>query len=474
MAGALVVALVVIVAGVFAAPVSGPLGLIVVVAGGATAALILGSPLAALVMLMITSFLRLALQVGGLPAEPMVLILCAMVVSVLFAVMRGSQQFRFGALEAAMLAYLLWNALSAVVPHALPAVVPGTGETISVFRFILTGTVIPFAGFIVARATLRVESRVRTMMIGLVVVAAYSAVVSILQFTGPDTLVWPRYIVDAPSYPERAVGVVNQPLVNGLIMVAGFVTAMFLAQHRSLRLPVRLLVLLAALLCLPGIYLTKTRAAWLVFGLGVVLCAVFARRARPGFVVTLLAAAVFIGANWATFTSSDREAGGVGSAGEVDDRLNTAATSFWAIEQEPLAGWGIGRFTQVNTTYHKQWEPNIDFRRGYSISSHENELGIAAELGLVGLALWLLVLVLLFRKLLVSVRRLPVHGLAGRALGLVALTVFGTWVVSGFTADLRFFDFANLLTFVLIGATVGAADEVEPSSGDRVAVEDPR
>ena len=455
---ALAVAVVVIVAGLVAMPVRGPLGLVVLVAGAVGVCLLLGAPLVALTLLVVTSFLRLAIQVPGLPAEPMVLVLCAMVAAVVIALLRGTITVRFGALEAAMAAYLAWNAVSAVLPHEYPAAVPGTGETISVYRFILTGTVLPFAAFVVARSLLRGEDRVRKLMIALVIPAVYSAFVSILQFTGPASLVWPRFIVSDPSYPERAVGVVNQPVVNGLIMVMGFVMAMFLAQQRRLHLGLRLTMLAVAILCVPGIYLTKTRAVWLAFGVGVVICAVFGRGARTGFVVILTAALLFIGVNWSTFTSSDRVAGGVGSSGEVEDRLNSIATSFWAIEQKPVLGWGIGRFAQVNTHHHKQWTPSTDFRRGYAIASHENELGIATELGLFGLALWLAVMGLIGVVLVRAMRRLPSQGLAGRALVLMTITVLVTWVVAGFTADLRFFDFANLLTFLLLGATAGAVD----------------
>jgi O-antigen ligase len=149
----------------------------------------------------------------------------------------------------------------------------------------------------------------------------------------------------------------------------------------------------------------------------------------------------------------------------VNDRLNTIATSLWAIEQKPLVGWGIGRFAQVNTFYHRQWEPGIDFRRGYAIVSHENELGIATELGLIGLAFWLTVVVLLGYRLAVALRTLPAEGLDGRMMGLLALTVLGTWIVCGFTVDLRFFDFANLLVFLLVGAAVGLADRSAQTAG---------
>lgn len=455
----------VLVAGVvFAGPVSGPTGLLVVALAAAGAALVLGSPLVAVLVLLLASFLRLAVPVPGLPSEPMVLALFALVAAAALAGARGRLHFRFGALEAVMAAYLLWNVGSMLWPHTYPAVVPGNGEDISVPRFILTGTVLPFVAYVVGRAVFRTERAVRPMLYCIVALAGYSALVSVLQFSGPVALVWPRYIVDAPNWSDRAVGVFNQPLVNGLLMVAGFVTAVFFAHERTLTRFPRLAALVVAVLCVPGIYLTRTRAVWLVFGLGLLLCALFARRARTGFVVTAVAAVLFIGVNWSTFTSPDRAAGGVGSPSEVDDRLNSIATSLWAIEQKPVFGWGIGRFTQVNTFDHRVWSPDIDFRRGYAISSHENELGIATELGLVGLALWLAVLVLLVWALLRALARLPASGLGGRPLGLLALTVLATWLTCGLTVDLRFFDFANLLVFLLIGSVVGLADARTPES----------
>lgn len=457
---AAVVGVVAVVVGLFLGPISGPSGLLVLAIGGAAAALVLASPTVALVVLMSASFLRLMLQVPGLPAEPMILVMCLLVVTAVHTGLTGRARFHVGPIEVAMVAYLLWNVLSMVLPHELPAIEPGTGQPISVYRFIVMGTVLPFVGFVVARAVLHGEERVRRVMYFLVAVAAYSAVVSILQFTGPASLVFPQYIVSAPSYPERAVGVVNQPLVNGMIMVAGFVTAMLLAQHRSLSRSPKVLMLMAAVLCLPGIYLTKTRAVWLVFGLALIVCAVLSRTARRGFVATLLVIMLGIVSNWSTFTSSDREAGGIASTNEVDDRLNSMATAFWAIDQKPLMGWGISRFAQVNAVYHQAWAADVKFERGYAIASHENELGIATELGLIGLALWLAVIIPLAVGLVRALIRLPPGPLGGRALGLVAAAVLGMWVVSGFTADLRFFDFANLVAFVLVGAAIGTADRM--------------
>ncbi|OLS97849.1 hypothetical protein BJF90_42210 [Pseudonocardia sp. CNS-004] len=351
-AGALV-----IVGVLFAGPVDGPSGLLLVAVGLALAALVLGSPTAAMLVLLVASFTRLAVEVPALPSEPMVFALLALMIATGVAALRGTLTLRFGLIEAAMVAYLLWNLLSTVWPHELPPVEPGTGAVVPVLRFIMTGTLMPFVAYVVARVAFRTERTIRPVLFLITVLAAYSAAVSIVQFTGPTALVWPQYILESQTWEGRAVGIFNQPVVNGLMMIAGFVTAMFLARERSLRPTARIAALVVAVMCVPGIYLTHTRAVWLVFGIAVVMCAVFAAGARAGFVLTLAGAVAFIALTWTTFTSSDRAAGGIGSTSEVDDRLNAMSTALWGIEQNPLLGWGIGRFAALNTYYHQVWAP---------------------------------------------------------------------------------------------------------------------
>lgn len=461
---ALTIGTILIAAVLFMGPIPGPTGLLLVALGIAAAAWVLGSPTVAVLVLLVASFTRLAVPPLGLPAEPMVLALAALFAGAVLAAARGSLRYRFGFIEAAMVAYVVWNIGSMLLPHEFPAAHTTRDEPIVVYRFILSGTVLPFVAYVVGRAAFRTERAARPALYLIVAMAGYSGVVSIMQFTGPTQLVWPSYIVDAPNWPERACGIFNQPVVNGLVMVAGFVTAMFLVQQRDLSRFPRLMSLLVVLLCIPGIYLTRTRAVWLVWFVGMLICAIFARGVRRGFLATIAGGVGFVVWNWSTFTSADREAGGVGSSSELNDRLNSIATSLWAIEQKPLFGWGIGRYEAVNTYYHQQYAPSIDYARGYAIASHENELGIATELGLIGLALWFAVLVPIIWQVLRLLRRLPVHGMGGRPLGLLTLTVLGTWIVCGFTVDLRFFDFANLLTFLMLGIVFGVGDALAARS----------
>ena len=63
-------------------------------------------------------------------------------------------------------------------------------------RFIMIGTVIPFVLYVVGRYTFDRAAAVRALLWTILALAAYSAAVSIMQFTGPTDLVWPRYIVD--------------------------------------------------------------------------------------------------------------------------------------------------------------------------------------------------------------------------------------------------------------------------------------
>ena len=131
-----------------------------------------------------------------------------------------------------------------------------------------------------------------------------------------------------------------------------------------------------------------------------------ARGIRTAYLGVLGVVFSVVAINWSRFTSSDRTRGGVTSESEIDSRLNDIQTALWARTQEPLTGWGIGRFPVVNRYHHQQWSPQVPWISGYGEASHTNELGLLAELGIVGLALWLGVLVLIAYRLKEAYRAL--------------------------------------------------------------------
>jgi hypothetical protein len=421
------------------------------------------APVFAVLALLVYSFLHEALA-PVVPKGATTIMLAAVVVATVVWMDRSPTRLRgVGAIELALTLYLLWNVYSMLAPHDYPPTDPRTAVALSVPRFIMSGTVVPFMMYVVGRYTFDRVTAVRLLLWTILMLAAYSAWVSILQFTGPTEWVWPRFIVDGSLSPDetwtgRAIGVFNQPVINGLILALGFAVAILLMSQQTEAAYRRWLAFAIAIGCGYALYLTHTRAAWLSGAVVLVLGALLANGFRKASIVALGFTATIVAINWSVFTSSDREAGGVGSPGEIEDRLNTIQTALWAYAQKPFTGWGISRFVAVNTYHHQQWSPEMPFERGYAISAHTNELGILAELGLIGLVLWIAVLALIAYRLYDAYRTLPANEICGKPLAVLAIMAFTTLFCTGLTVDLRFFNFATGITFLLVGVVVGWTD----------------
>lgn len=426
--------------------------------GGAVGLLALTNPLIALLLVFVSSFARNA-QKSIIPVEALTPAFYAMVLALALAVAQRAKALpRLGAVEWLMTVFVVWNVVSMWLPHEYDAIDPVTGASVDVWRWIFSGVLLPLVTYVVAKAVLDDERGVRWVLWTTVAMAAYSAWVSIMQFHGPKWAVWPKYIVDSPNWKGRANGIFNQPVVNGMILVVGFVVCLFLASRPgTTRWPRWGLWALAAA-CAYSVYLTHTRAALLALVAVVGLGAVFAVGWRRAFVVSGILGLAGVAANASTFFSSDRSAGGVGSSNEVYDRLNIIATSLRAIGEHPFFGIGIGRFQVYNTWEHVSWAQEYDWNRGFGLVSHENELGIGAELGIPGLLLWVAILVTVFWALWRAMHELPKDAFLGAPLALVGAMAMVVLVVNGVTVDLRILDFASMMPFLYAGMVVGQLD----------------
>ncbi len=426
-------------------------------------AMLLGRPALAVVALMVATFLQPALE-WSLPASISSLCLLLVLAATVLGVWHDRVHMpRLGALELLMALYLACNVWSALAPNELPAGVVSDTGSFSVPRFILAAVVVPFALFLAGRALFLRTAHVRRLLWAVVAMGGYSAYVSIMQYHGPPALVWPKYILTS-EFDDRAPGVFNQPNENGITLVIGFLVALHLLRQRETGRVGRTVAAAVALASPYAVYLTHTRVVWLAFVVVLVIGALVSRATRPWFLAVLVAIALAVGINWSNFTSDDREAGGVGETSQIEERLNGIATSLAAIEQKPLLGWGIGRFAAVNTLHHKQFSQDVRWSMGFGIVSHQNELGIATELGLLGLACWLGVVVLLGRRLIVARRLLPRDGVCGRGLAVTALLSLLMWALCGIADDLRFFEFENALVMLLAGLVVGVVERARSRS----------
>ena len=432
--------------------------IVLVSVAGIAVAVGLRHPAAAVGYLLLFTFLRLAIPPGTFLVDPFLpAFVGVLVAAYAWPAAKPAPRPGVDGVSLAMGLYVLWVLISALTPHKYPAGSPLSGESFSVPRFVLIGIVIPLVMYLVGRNVFVTEARVRGLLWMAVAFGGYSALVSILQFTGPKALVWPRYIVDDPNWSDRAVGVFNQPVVNGLALVVGFLCAVLLASEGGYRLRMRGVLLITAAITAWGVYLTHTRAAYVSL-IAVALLGLASRgRQRRYFFVTLAVIAVGATATWGTLTSADRSAGGVASPDEVEDRLNGIATSLWAAQERPVAGWGIGRFAAVNTYHHQAWSTDVPWERGYGITSHLDALGTLVELGIIGLVLWSVVITLVAMSIWRSLRCLPLRGVAGRPFAEVAALSLVALIVTSLTVDLRFFDYPNIIVMVLAGSAVGRA-----------------
>lgn len=431
--------------------------------GTAVALLGLSNPRVATLILLGALFFRQSLP-DVLGVNPLLPALLGVVLATALHIVRhGGRTPRLEVLEALIVLYVAWNLISLAWPQVADSWAPSPQAPLPVWRFILMGVGTPLLMYVVGRICFRSYGSARLLLWTTVAVGAYSAAVSIGQFHLPG-LVWPRYIVESPNWEGRANGVPNQPVVNGLIMIAGYLVSMAITSRREISSVLRWGALVVAAASAYGVFLTHTRATWAAFFIVTIGGAVWMRGARRQFVAVLTVMVLLAGLGWSTFTSSDREAGGVGSVSEVDDRLNLIATQVWAFQQEPVLGWGIGTFATINVRHHQQFSPEQPWVNGYGVSSHLTEMGILVELGLVGLLLWLGLLVLLWRRAIRSIRAAPDDRLEDRPFAVAALLAFAALLMTGLTVDLRYFEFINSLMFLLVGSATRVGESGQAGS----------
>jgi O-antigen ligase len=430
--------------------------------------MVLRSPAFASIVLIIAIGLRPATP-HVLPIDPFWVAFAGVVAATVLWMDRNPDRPRgMDAIEWAMALYLAWNVYSMISPHEYIAMQESsahvvTGAPLVVWRLIVIQMLLPLVLYRVGRYAYDRVAVVRALLWTILALAAYSAAMSIMQFSGPTELVWPRYLVDPKNWGGRAAGVFKQPVVNGWLLALGLAIAMLLLSRRSEPTWRRWFAFVVAIASGYGIYLTHTRAAWLSGAVVLIIGALIARGYRKGFIIAICLVASVIAANWSVFTSADRAAGGVAEVSETQGRLNADQTALWAFTRKPVAGWGIGRFQAVNTYHHQQWAPDVPWIHGYGIVSHGSELGILSEVGVIGLALWICVLGLIIRRLWTAYRTLPDHDLCGKPLAVTAIMAIAALICAGLTVDLRLFDFPMLPVFLLAGILVSRSDRYQRS-----------
>ncbi|MBV9813764.1 MAG: O-antigen ligase family protein, partial [Acetobacteraceae bacterium] len=313
--------------------------------------------------------------------------------------------------------------------------------------------VVPFLLYLIAPAAFSTERDRRILIVGLTLLGAYLGLITLFEAAGAKSLVVPHYIEnpDLGIHAERARGPFLEAGANGLAMFECMVAAAIgLTWWRDRR--VRAGAFAVIILCAAGMLYTVTRQVWLGAAAGIVVAMLADRRLRPWLPAVTVSVAIIVGLSLAFVPGlSSSVSYRAGAQGPVWDRLNSDAAALRMVAARPALGFGWGTFSQASTPYYR-------LAKAYPLTAvsnaHNVPLSIAAELGLVGLALWLAVLI--DAVVLPAFRRGPPN-IEPYRWGLIAIAT--AWFVqSNFTP----FDYAfdNYTVWLTAGFVAAAASRL--------------
>lgn len=382
---------------------------------------------------------------GFLAPDRILIVLTIAAVIVRAPPVRDRPALRFGAAHWAMIMLLTWTVGSALASETLS----NRGE---LFEILERLGVLPFLIFLVAPLVFDTEERRRILLGALVALGAYLGITAALEAIGATGIVLPRYIADpnVGIHADRARGPFVEAVTNGAGLYAGVVGAgIGLTLWRE---PLQRLGLLAVLgLCGMGVLFTETRSVWLGATLATGTVLLFVPEIRRWLIPTLVGGAALFALSLALIPGLQEaviERGNNQST--VYDRQNLATAAINIVEEKPLLGVGWGRFTTDSQDYFEQAD-------NYPLSAnrqviHNVFLTYAAEIGLIGLGLWAVVLLLGVGGALVA--RVP-RELAAWQVGLGAYALFFL-VISNFVFAQVF---PNNMIWLLAGLVTASATD---------------
>ncbi len=341
-----------------------------------------------------------------------------------------------------------WLLIATLVYALGSALASGTLTTNSgFFRVFDRFGIAPFALFVLAPLAFPDQRRRKVLLGALIVTGAYLSLTALFETVGPQALVFPKFILDPNLgiHTDRARGPFLEAEANGIALYFCGVAAVIGTFVWRDRPGLKRAMVAVALLCALGCLFTLSRAVWLAAVVSTLVAWIGFGHASRGVLKPLAAGAIIIAATFFLIPGfSSKASERFGSQPSLWDRsnLNSAATNM--IEAKPLFGFGWSTFSSTSQPYFRQASdiPLTAVGSGPCTGNtstasdqpqptctsivHNSYLSNGAELGLVGLALWIASLT--FGVGGAVLRRGPPESLPWRA-GLLAVALMWCGVV---------------------------------------------
>ncbi len=320
----------------------------------------------------------------------------------------------------------------------------------------LTGYLLPFFVFLFAKHYVVDEKDLTVLMRVLFYLGVYLCITAAFEFFELRRFVFPRFINDPKVWLhlDRARGPFLNAAFNGSALNYGFIAGIYLlARKKGMARIVHWLLLL---LYFPAIFFTQTRSVYL--GFLITLAALFALYRTPSPKWKLFAMPVAIGLVGLMLLSprvfsSDRKTGGILQTEEVEIRMALIKRSVQMIQDQPFFGVGLGQFIPESV---KRYKGRVS--TGGSITDqtqHNHIIGLVVELGLIGAAFYLAILLSLFRKLFQLADVVTERGFPNINLLLLLALIACVYVNNNLFIEPSYCLFFNAVFFMIVGVVDG-------------------
>lgn len=243
-----------------------------------------------------------------------------------------------------------------------------------------------------------------------------------------------------------------------LILLNSLFLGILFGKSKSSKKEKVLLALLITLGC-AGLFFTGSRASWLAFG-GAVLFLGIVRRSKliiGGLIAGAIIAAIVLPSHMKFHFDY------FGKEQSASERLMLWRRAADVIKAHPFLGCGINTYNLSHAKYDTVKDSRV---KGYY--AHNGYLQLAAEIGLFGIAFFILFLILFFLKIIRKARDIPDPAFSGISLGALAgcfgflCLVMVDTVLQSFQTNTLFWMFMGLAMAAFnIGITSTAKSNIE-------------
>lgn len=197
-----------------------------------------------------------------------------------------------------------------------------------------------------------------------------------------------------PGAEERLGGTVGEPNQLAAVLVAGIVIALALAVVYKGKPLLRIAYVVAAGLCLMAHFLTLSRGGLIALGVAMFVAPFVAGRWRAAATAVALGTVLCV-VGFFGFIATDAQRARVTEVGGGSGRSDIWTVGWRMVQAHPINGIGVGQFQ--SQAVHYLIEPGTILRSDLIINTpkvaHNSYLHVLAEMGIVGLIPFLLILV---------------------------------------------------------------------------------